>query len=177
MSITLNVYGKRLLKREELASGMAELPEPWELRFIRDWDTLAFDKGGPMGSQMISGWHRDSGRAKEARQAFDKKDRGKLRQLFEANVYGSVHLYLTDAAAEDWPAQSDPEFLESVPKEHRAAVKASTHWYSLETYASRNDRGFELQEQMWVLLGILTDGVLEDPQEGEWEAAAGEEED
>lgn len=176
MSIGLNIYGKRRLTREELAEAMAtvELPEElrWELRFVRDWDALQFDSGGAMQSQIVVGWHPQAKSAGEVRKAIERKDAAALKRLFREEAYGLAHLSVTDPADDDWAALTDPEFLESVPAEHREAVKQATTWYEIETFASRNETSWELQEQLWRMIGVLTDGVMEDPQEGEFEAAA-----
>jgi hypothetical protein len=47
-------------------------------------------------------------------------------------------------------------------------VQTARTRYTMRTNASRNDLSAELQTQLWLLVGVLTDGLCEDPEEGQF---------
>lgn len=182
MSITLNVYARGPLMSRELLmkeSRNPGLPKEfrWELRFVRDDDSGKLDATGALGeSQYVAGWRTDAKQGRELIRACEKHDQKVLNSLYKANAYGMIDLFVFTPESDEWSALSEPDFLESIPEEYRAIMKGATVWYMLETSATRNELSLELQEQLWRMLGVLTGGVLEDPQEGIFESGSGDDE-
>ena len=181
MSIALNVYAKgALLTRELLAQECQspDLPEPlrWQIVFLNVHDLLPADQNGPLlDDQSVAGWPATSEHAPEIRAALANSDKPALQRLFEAEAFGTTDLFLTRRDSDEWGEISDPEYLEAIPEEHHASISDATCRYSLETHASRNETSLEFQQHLWHMIGVLTYGLLEDPQEGEFEDCSGDE--
>ena len=123
------------------------------------WD-LVFD------GQTVFGWRPGSPHADRARAAVAAHDRKALEDLTTQEVLASLGLVVTTRTDRAWPV--DAESIEATPAELRAAVaNAQTH-YSLETGARRNDLSLVFQEQLWRVIGVLSNGLMEDPQAGEY---------
>jgi hypothetical protein len=178
MSIDLNVYAKgNVLVRELLSHecNSPDLPEEmrWEIIFLRVEDGSADSEqmGKLKDDQQVAGWPVNSKTAPEVRLAFARKDKQSLARLYQAGAYGQVDLFALTKESDEWDAD-DPDYLEGIPEEHQAAVKQASCRYSLETHASRNNLSLEFQQFLWRMIGVLTYGLLEDPQEGEYENCA-----
>jgi hypothetical protein len=174
MSIELNVHANREVLTRELLSRECNSPDlreemRWEIVFLRVEDGSAdFDQNGKLkDDQKVAGWPISSKTAAEVRDAFARKDKQALARLYQAEAYGQVDLFLFIKESDEWDGD-DPDYLEGIPEEHLLAVKQATCRYSLETHASRNDVSLGFQQFLWRMIGVLTYGLLEDPQEGEY---------
>jgi len=181
MSIDLNVYAKReVLTREMLARecNSPDLPEEmrWEVVFLPSGPESPNPdlKGELTEDQQVAGWPITSKQAGEIRSAFLRNDRQTLDRLYEGGVYGQVDVFLATSGSDEWNV-NDPDYLEGIPKEYQAVMGRATCRYSLETHARRNNLSLDLQQFLWRMIGALTYGLLEDPQEGGYEDRAEDE--
>jgi hypothetical protein len=179
--MVLNVYAKQeVLTREVLARecNSPDLPEEmrWEVVFLpSEHESPNPDpKAKLTEDQQVAGWSVTSTQAGEIRSAFLRNDRQTLGRLYQAGVYGQVDLFLATSGSDEWDV-NDPDCLEGIPKEYQAVMGRATCRYSLETHASRNNISLDLQQFLWRMIGALTYGLLEDPQEGEYEDCAEDE--
>ena len=77
-----------------------------------------------------------------------------------------VQIAVTTSDSEEWSDIID-EMVDTVEDpEFRDFLEAATVLYVLETSATRNALSLEFQEALWRMLGVLTYGLIYDPQEG-----------
>lgn len=174
MSIELNIYSFRpVLSRETLARECRspDLPKDmrWEIFFIRPAEDQADpDQIGPLtGDQRIVGWNdllKDVGQLRAAIVGNDKKI---LDQMYESEAYASVDLSVLTPDSAEWTSLAEPDALEGIPEKFQDTIRKSSSFYILRTHACRNDQSLELQQHLWRMIGVLTGGIIEDPQEGE----------
>ncbi|HET7039291.1 MAG TPA: hypothetical protein VFH97_05345 [Gemmatimonadales bacterium] len=161
MSVELHVYAPATapLSPGQLAADAAAVN--WHLVVVRDLESL--DPAPTLDDCLIVGCEADS----DTRPELDGRDRRRLEAL-----YRNESLALVELRAE-YPYAADPDDLVAweragVPGRHLRRVRAARVRYTLSTSASRNDLSEALQAQLWLLIGVLTDGLCEDPEQPEF---------
>ena len=136
----------------------------WELAPLADLRSLL-----PSSSRtecFFVGWPEDVPAAAILRVALATRDRETIEEHYRREMVAAVELQI------DNPYSADKEDISSWEGMGIAAglltrMRRARSRYTFRTAASRNDLSSELQTNLWVLLGVLTNGVCEDPQEGE----------
>jgi hypothetical protein len=173
MSIELHVYSQEpVLHRERLATECLwpELPVKlqWEVRFLSE--TGALHTAGPLAEGLVLGWHPGSPHGLQIEEALARKHESRLDKLSSKNMVGSLYLsVIKPDDQEEWE-----DIIDSVKEDvedsiHRKYLRNVRTFYSLETSATRNDLSLEFQEQLWRMIGVLTHGLMYDPQEGKFD--------
>lgn len=141
----------------------------WDLAFVRDFDSL--DSAEFPGTCTVLGSERIGGEQLAVRAALAARDKAQLDALYHQEALALVDLRV------DSPFTPDPDELSELEGHgldlgYLQRLRQARTRYTLTTNASRNDLSEELQTQLWMLLGVLTDGLCEDPQEGSFVDAA-----
>ena len=165
MSTELHVYtpATTLLMAADLAADSEAVN--WELALLRDLTT--FELAPAVESCVVVGWESDADTRPACLAALAARDRDQLDALYRDNAVAIVEL---DA---EHPYTPDPEELAEwerlgVARRYLQRVRTARIRYSVRTNASRNDLSAELQTQLWLLVGVLTDGLCEDPEQGQF---------
>lgn len=162
MSISLYVYSPDPpLDQELLAKTFRDPRQPADFR----WEVV-------IDGETVFGWRPGSRGADRARAAVLARDRAALEALTVDETLASLGLYVTTSDHPGWIV--DEELLEATPPEHRAAVRATKTHYNVETGARRNDLSIVFQEHVWRTIGVLSNGLMEDPQAGEYTTKDGD---
>jgi hypothetical protein len=137
-----------------------------------DFETL--EAAPTTGACIVIGWQSDAADRRALRAALGARDRDRLNAFYRENALAVVELFAES------PFAPDPEELAELKvvglrEDHLERVRKARVRYTVRTNASRNDLSAELQKQLWVVVGVLTDGLCEDPQEGEFIDASEEE--
>ena len=168
MSIELNVYSNEpVLDRDRVIeeSLFEELPAElkWEVRFP---DVPS----GPLSSGMVVGWRPESPNGAKILAALDSQNERALDDLSGENQVASVYLSVVTAAdEEEWDDIIESASETVTDRKHRKYLESAEVFYSVETSARRNGLSIKFQEQLWRLIGVLSHGLMEDPQEEEFE--------
>lgn len=98
------------------------------------------------------------------------RDMRRLDELSAENKVASVSLSVsTPAAGDEWRDLIDSVKEEIEDPGVKAYLRRVAVVYSLDTAATRNDLSLKLQEELWRMLGVLSHGLMVDPQEEEIE--------
>jgi hypothetical protein len=156
-----------LLRPDDLIVQAADVH--WDLALVKDIDSLA--PAELPGTCTVLGWERTEAKQPAVRRALVARDKAQLDALYRQEA-----LALVDLRAES-PFTPDSEELSELERHgidsgHLQRLREARTRYTLTTNASRNDLSEELQTHLWILLGVLTDGLCEDPQEGRFVDAA-----
>lgn len=67
-----------------------------------------------------------------------------------------------------WEDLAGAEVIAETPAAYRRKIADANVLYELETSASRSRASLDLQRTLWATIGTLTEGLVEDPQDGEY---------
>lgn len=137
----------------------------WDLALFRDFTTL--EPAPAVEACVVVGWESDTDTRPALRAALAARDRGQLDAFYRANALAIVELNA------EHPYTPDPEEVAEwqrlgVARGYLQRVRKARTRYTMRTNASRNDLSAELQIQLWLLVGVLTDGLCEDPEQGQF---------
>ena len=169
MSIELYVHtsSDALLSPDDLISEAVSIE--WDLALVKDLESMA--PADFPGTCTIVGWERAGAEPPPVRDALATRDQAQLDALYREEVFALVQLSVEKPLAPDEEELRDLE-EHGVDPGHLLRLREASTRYTLTTSASRNELSEELQTHVWVLLGVLTDGLCEDPQEGRFISAA-----
>lgn len=181
MSIVLYVYSPDPpLTRGSIADFVRHegLPEElrWETVFLRDPDALEPDGPGTVANQQVLAWRPRSPQAERIRAVLDARDRAGLEALYAEDAVASTWVDVVARGDERWEDGVNEESIGAAPPPYRTAIENAACWYVVETSAARNDLSLEFQRELWIAIGVASNGVIEDPQEGEYASGSEEEE-
>ena len=171
MSTELYVYADENAPppADDLLDGHDELE--WEIALVRDLSSL--EPVQDVDGCFALAWAAGSPRAAKIRNAIEERDAKRVMRYVADDMLALVELDVEspfDADAEtvaSWKsADASPEQLKRL---RSAAVR-----YIIRTNALRNDLSEEFQSALWLLIGVIVDGICEDPENGELVDAAEE---
>jgi hypothetical protein len=133
----------------------------WHLAVLRDFESL--EPAPAVADCVILGWEDDA----DATPALKARDRGRLETLYREEALALVELRAEHPYAAD-PGDLADWKRAGLPEGQLRRVRAARTRYTLRTAASRNELSAELQTQLWLLIGVLTGGLCEDPEQAEF---------
>ena len=143
----------------------------WELAFL-DHDGTVGPDTGTLRSQRILGWRPGANETADMRTLLATDNRAAIDDLYSNHEIAAVMLEVATRDQDEWPI--DDELVEQTLPQFRDDVANAHTWYDLETDAHRNRLSFKLQEQLWRIIGVLSNGLMEDPQDGQYTTRDGE---
>lgn len=169
MSIDLYVYTSAdvLLRPDDLIANAVDIE--WDVDLIKDFESLA--PAEFPGLCTILGWDRAGAEQPAVRGALAARDQAQLDAFYRQELWALVDLSVESPFAPDLEELKELE-EHGIDPRHMQQLREARTRYTLTTNASRNDLSEELQTHLWVLIGVLTDGLCEDPQEGRFITAA-----
>jgi hypothetical protein len=173
MSVDLYIYtsSTTLIRPKELTAGTEDAE--WEFALVTGEQSLF--PASSTSQCLVVGWRPGSSSGERARRAISNRDARQLDTIFRENLAGVVELRTEQSFTAD--AEALVELRKAgVSPSHIERIQAAKMRYVVGTSASRNALSLELQHDVWLLIGVLTDGLCEDPQGGEFIDAAEESE-
>lgn len=176
MSVSLFIYSPDPpLTRDQVISAcrneQLSLDERWEIAFRQYDGSPAPATPGLLGIQRVLGWRPNAPETAAVRSLLESDDRAAIDELYSSNHIAAVTLDVVTRDQDEWPV--DDELIEQTPPELRDDVANAHTWYNLETNAGRNRLSSNCQEHLWAIIGALSKGVMEDPQDGQYKTRDG----
>ncbi|NIM04585.1 MAG: hypothetical protein GTO55_01535 [Armatimonadetes bacterium] len=164
MSISFFAYTEesKPIERKELTEAMAK--SGWEIAYLSDWSGLTPAEGNRLqDGDILIGWQQDSDLTAKIKAILDSGDEDALEPLGESEVLGVCSVGISD------PHEDRDDFIPTdVSKDIVEQLRQAKLCYELVTSAGRSDFSVEFQGAVWQVIGDVTDGLLEDPQLGEY---------
>ena len=176
MSVSLFIYSpQQPLTREQIISACrnehASADRQWEIAFLHYNGTPDPHTGALRHLQRILAWRRDTPQGERMRALLESDDRAAINELYANNKIATMTLDVVTRDQKEWPV--DDALIEHAPPELRDDIGNAHTWYGLETSARRNRLSLKCQEDLWATIGALSDGVMEDPQNGQYNTRDG----
>ena len=165
MSVDLYIYtsSTTLIRPKELTAGTEDAD--WEFALVTGEQSLF--PASSTSQCLVVGWRPGSSAGERARRAINNRDARQLDTLFRENLAGVVELRTEQSFVAD-ATKLEKLRTAGASQSHIERIQAAKMRYVVGTSASRNALSLELQHDVWLLIGVLTDGLCEDPQKGEF---------
>jgi hypothetical protein len=139
----------------------------WEIAFVGDDGALRPVQEGAMTSETIFGWRQDKNAA-AVRAAIEGGDRAAVDAFYADDLVAAVWVDVRTRADASWDDEELEEAASVASEAHRKEISSAATMYVVETSARRNDVSLDFQNLIWRSIGVLSNGLMEDPQEGEY---------
>lgn len=169
MSITLFAYSAQdqPVPVGDVERGLRELG--WDVLFLEDWHDMTLAQQDILDGTFIAcGWRYDAARSAQVRDAFARKDRAAIDQLYETSVIAVCELYSSERDESDTALEEDyGEMIESFAssggrQDHVLALRNQRRQYSVRTSAGRSPFCVEFQEVLCWAVADVTGGLMQD---------------
>ena len=170
MSIVLYVYAPDApLEREVIARTAAKLEETarWEIAFVPEAGG-PLERTGVVRTQTVIGWHPGSRAGPDVLAAFERGDAAAQSALYSQEAFASASLSVRTRGSPDWDDAELAETAAAAPEPFRAENLGANTLYAIETHARRNKASVAFQQLLWSVIGVMSNGIMDDPQEGEF---------
>lgn len=141
----------------------------WEAYLLESGTPLTVAKSGQLENPIVVGCRRDGDIAK-LKVAVESGSEPELEALLQGGYAASCVVYSTCPwkLDQEYDEEELEEFVESVGTAGRKLLKSARSHYTVRTSAGRSDLSFALQDATWQCIGLLSKGLMEDPQSDEW---------
>ena len=156
------------LDREFVAQACAALGDiGWAIACVRNVDDPVVREHGPLATGEVIGWVPDGQAEPEIVAALRNRDGKAIQDLYARELLAIVSLRVATRGSAEWDDEGMREQAMGMPSNHRAEAEQAVTFYAIESGAGRNEPTLEFQTLFWRALGVLSNGLMEDPQEGE----------
>lgn len=169
MSIEHWVYSPDpVLDRASVAQACGKLEENgWAVTYVRDLRAPVAEDDGPLSSGWVLGWIPGGPAEAEIRRAIRAGDAAAIDDLYARGLLAIVGLRVAERGRADWANVEIDLRSAETPARFRAEVEQTATFYAVETDARRTEIALEFQILFWRAVGVLSNGLMEDPQENE----------
>ena len=169
MSIELWVYSPDpVLDRAHVAQACGKLEEKgWAVAYARDLRAPVADEHGPLSSGLVLGWIPGGPADAEIQRVVRAGDATAIEDLYARGLLAIIALRVATREGPDWESVEIGLRAAETPAKYRAEVEQAATFYAVETNARRSEIALEFQILFWRAVGVLSNGLMEDPQEGE----------
>jgi hypothetical protein len=184
MGVDLYVYSphETILTSEELRRELRS--QGWEVRFVLDQAKPVLEPAaeGPLTDLLdVMGWPTSSDKGTLAAEAIDRRDLKTLQSLYDEGVvgtcgYGVVCHYVYEEEVED-EFEDEEEFEDEdedqgpIEASCLEAMKRAKTKYGVRVRIRSSNQSYKFMHVVWEAIGRLRDGLLVDPQSGEFRHA------
>jgi hypothetical protein len=180
MGVDLYVFSphETVLTSEELGRELRS--QGWDVRFVLDHGEPVLEPAaeGPLtGLLDVMGWPTSSNKGTLAADAIDRRDLKALQAIYDEGVvgtcgYGVVCHYVYEEQLEDeFEDEEEDEVEELIEATYLEAMKRAKTKYSLRVRVRSSNQSYKFLNVVWEAIGRLKDGLLADPQTGEFRHA------
>lgn len=180
MGVDLHVYtpSEEIVTSEELGRQLRS--EGWEVRFVLDQEGPVLEPAheGPLIDVLdVIGWSISAEKANLAAEAIDRRDLKSLQSLYDEGTvascgYSVVHPFNFEEESERWDTEEEEdEDEEPIEEWCLEAMRQATTRYGLRVRIRSSNRSYQFLRVVWRAVGQLRDGLLVDPQFGEYRRA------
>ena len=139
----------------------------WAIACVRNVDDPVVEEHGPLATGEVIGWVPGGQAEPEILAALRDGDGKAVQDLWARELLAIVSLRVATRGSAEWDDEAMREQAKGMPAKHRAEAQQAVTFYSIESGAGRNEPTLEFQTLFWRALGVLSNGLMEDPQEGE----------
>jgi hypothetical protein len=133
---------------------------------------------GPLTDLLdVMGWETSSEKGAEVAAAIDHRDSKALQTLYDEGMvgtcgYGVVTDFVYKEEREDpFEDEEEPEDEEPIDESYLEAIKRAKTKYVLRVRVRSSNHSYKFLNVVWEAIGRLRDGLLVDPQSGEFRQA------
>jgi len=152
----------------------------WEVRLILDQGTPVLEPAveGPLTDLLdVMGWETSSDKAAEVAEAIDSRDPKALQAFYDEGVVGTCgygvvrHFVYKEELEDEFEDEEESEDEESIEESCLEALKRAKTKYVLRVHVRSSNQSYKFLSAVWEAIGRLRDGLLVDPQSGEFRHA------
>ena len=180
MGVELYVYSpsESIVTSEELRHKLRS--EGWDVRFVLDQGKPFLEPAaeGPLTDLLdVMGWPTCSDQGVLVAEAIDTRDLTSLQSLYDAGVvgtcgYGVESPYqFKEEIEDDEEFEDEEENQEPIEASCLEAMKEAKTRYELRVRIRSSNESYRFMNVVWEAMGQLCDGLLVDPQSGEFRHA------
>jgi hypothetical protein len=179
MGVDLYVFSphEAVLTTEELRRELRS--QGWEVRFVIDQPRPELEPAaeGPLTELLdVMGWPTSSDKGTLVAGAIDRRDTNALQALYVEGVvgtcgYGVVCHFVYEEEFDDEEFDEEEEEEEPIDPSYLEAIKRAKTKYSLRVRVRSSNQSYKFLNMVWEAIGRLKDGLMMDPQSGEFSHA------